>query len=132
MHAHMQPLWKDFAMHQKKNVEIPAMYKLKETEQSPVHGPSILRQEFLGSRFQSVIVPQIVNTDRSPSQRINPSLLNILRDAQAIETDTRRRNNRIMHDLKRDTINEIVRHNLESNPTSTTSQKPTIPEHTLS
>jgi hypothetical protein len=34
-------------MHQKKNVEIPAMYKIKDTEQSPVHGPSILRQEFL-------------------------------------------------------------------------------------
>lgn len=68
--------------------QIPGpMYKFKSRGRSPVHGPSIVRKEFLTSSLQSIIVPQIMNTDRSPSQRIDARLLNILSDAQSIETD---------------------------------------------
>lgn len=92
------------------------MYKFKDEERSPIHRPSIVGEEFLTNCLEGIVVPQIIDTDRSPSQRIDARLLDILGDAQAIETDPGRCNDRIMHDLKCDAINEIVRNNLEANP----------------
>ena len=107
-----------FAMHQKKRRKEKGQgnVQVQREERSPIHRPSIVGEEFLTNCLESIIVPQIMDAHRSPSQRIDTRLLDILGDAQAIETNPGRCNNRIMHDLKCDAVNEIVRNNLEANP----------------
>lgn len=88
--------------------------KKRKGEKSPVHCPSIFRQEFLTSCLESVVVSQVLDRDGSTRQRINASLFNILGDTNAIEAGAGWCNNWIMHDLKCDTVDEIVRNNLEA------------------
>lgn len=79
---------------------------------SPVHCPSILSQELLTSSFESIVWPQILNSHGDSGDWIHTSFLDILNDADAIIAHTRWGNNRIMHDLKRDAIDQVVRNNL--------------------
>lgn len=81
---------------------------------SPIHSPPVLIQELLTSRLERIVRPQIINRHRDTSERIDTRFLNVLDDTDAIKAVTCRRNDRIVHDLECNAVNQPVRHNLQN------------------
>ena len=90
--------------------------------ESPVHSPPILGQELLASRLERIIGPQVLDRNRGTSNGIDARFLNVLDDANAIEAAARRCHDRVMHDLKGDPVNQVIRDNLRE-PLTTTRTK---------
>lgn len=99
---------------------------------SPVHSPSILGQELLTGCFEGIIGPQIRDGQWSTSNGINTRFLNVLDDANTIKAATRRCHDRIVHNLERDTIDQVIGDNLRLGINTTTKELSTMTKLTRS
>lgn len=75
-----------------------------------IHPPTIRLQKLLTSLLEVNIRPQILNPQRLPRQRICRTPFQMLNQRRPLVTPPILRNYRIMHNLKRDPIHQIIRH----------------------
>lgn len=82
----------------------------------PINRPTIFCQKLFTGRLERVIVSQIAHGHGCSSQGINARFLNILGDADTIEAGAGGSDNRIVHNLKGNAIDQVIGNNLDSQP----------------
>lgn len=78
----------------------------------PINGPSVIGQKLLAGCLQRIVGTQVLDSHGDSSQRINTGFLHILDNTNSIEAGSRGGDDRVMHDLECNTINQVVRNNL--------------------
>lgn len=86
--------------------------KPRQRQALPIHSPAILGQEFFTRSLERIVRPQVPDAHRLSGERINTGLFHVLDNAATVKAGARGSHNRIMHDLKRDSVNEPVGYNL--------------------
>lgn len=78
----------------------------------PIDRPPIFIEEFATSILQRNIWNQLVRLERQSRQGITPIRLDMLEQADALKRNTCRGNDRIVHNLESDRVDEPVGDNL--------------------
>lgn len=74
-----------------------------------VHCPPVFGQEMLTGGLKCIVRAQVLDRDRSPGNWIDTRFLYIFGDADTIKAASRRGHDRVMHDFKGNTIDQVIR-----------------------